>query len=304
MIFLLGTVSVYSRGSTNIPYSFQVLEVKFAFAAVVRLVNSVKFSIYSSFFILYLYRIWLKAIRMSDSLGVSIAMGIVKSIVCVYDVVTMPFYFMAQKPWEARSKSEKVKAQQVRDNDPYAPWTRLTHPAPHFIDECTTVPDLFARAVEAYQDRRCFGAREVFGEEDEVQPDGKTFRKLIMGDYKWYSYEEIDERIDVIGKGFLLSGVRPGSNVLIFAETRLEWMLCAQAIFRIGATVATLYATLGDEGIVHGINETEVTHVITNFDLLPKLQRLQSRLVSIYMQSVLKMNRLTSYLRFKVCFQF
>jgi long-chain acyl-CoA synthetase len=55
-------------------------------------------------------------------------------------------------------------------------------------------------------------------------------------------------------------------------------MLASQAILRIGATVATLYATLGDEGIVHGINETEVTHIITNYDLLPKLKRLESRI--------------------------
>jgi len=34
--------------------------------------------------------------------------------------------------------------------------------------------------------------------------------------------------------------------------------------------VMTLYATLGDEAIVHGINETGVTIIITSADLLPK----------------------------------
>ena len=36
--------------------------------------------------------------------------------------------------------------------------------------------------------------------------------------------------------------------------------------------VVTLYATLGDEAIIYGINETEVTHVITSGDLLPKFK--------------------------------
>ena len=36
--------------------------------------------------------------------------------------------------------------------------------------------------------------------------------------------------------------------------------------------VVTLYATLGDEAIVHGINEAEVTHVITSSELLPKFK--------------------------------
>ena len=34
--------------------------------------------------------------------------------------------------------------------------------------------------------------------------------------------------------------------------------------------VATLYATLGIEALVHGINETEATHVITTSENLSK----------------------------------
>lgn len=35
--------------------------------------------------------------------------------------------------------------------------------------------------------------------------------------------------------------------------------------------MATLYSTLSEEGIVHGINETEVTFLFTSYNLLPKL---------------------------------
>lgn len=41
----------------------------------------------------------------------------------------------------------------------------------------------------------------------------------------------------------------------------------------------TLYATLGQEAIIHGINETDVTHVITSMDLLSKFD------VSIYCET-------------------
>ena len=61
-------------------------------------------------------------------------------------------------------------------------------------------------------------------------------------------------------------------------ETRCEWMLAAQGLFRLGATLATLYATLGDEGIVHVINEIEATHIITSSDLIPKLSKLKSKM--------------------------
>jgi len=36
--------------------------------------------------------------------------------------------------------------------------------------------------------------------------------------------------------------------------------------------VVTLYATLGDDAIAHGINETEATIVVTTQELLPKFQ--------------------------------
>lgn len=38
--------------------------------------------------------------------------------------------------------------------------------------------------------------------------------------------------------------------------------------------MVTLYATLGEEAIAHGINETEVTIVITSHDLLPKFKNI------------------------------
>lgn len=41
-------------------------------------------------------------------------------------------------------------------------------------------------------------------------------------------------------------------------------------------TVVTIYATLGDEAIAHGINETEVSTVITTHELLPKFKNILS----------------------------
>ena len=36
--------------------------------------------------------------------------------------------------------------------------------------------------------------------------------------------------------------------------------------------MVTLYATLGEDAIIHGVNESEVSHVITSADLLPKFK--------------------------------
>lgn len=56
--------------------------------------------------------------------------------------------------------------------------------------------------------------------------------------------------------------------------------------------VVTIYATLGDEAIAHGINETEVSTVITSHDLLPKFKKILAKTprvqTIIYMEDQLK----------------
>ena len=56
--------------------------------------------------------------------------------------------------------------------------------------------------------------------------------------------------------------------------------------------VVTLYATLGDDAVVHGLNETEATHVITSHDLLPKFKAILEKTPGvknmIYMEDPLK----------------
>lgn len=42
-------------------------------------------------------------------------------------------------------------------------------------------------------------------------------------------------------------------------------------------SVVTIYATLGEDAIAHGINETEVSLVITSHDLLPKFRNVLSK---------------------------
>lgn len=95
-----------------------------------------------------------------------------------------------------------------------------------------------------------------------------------MGEYKWKTYQEVDRLASSFGRGLMELGMKPYKNIVIFAETRAEWMIAAHACFKQNFTVVTIYATLGDEAIAHGINETEVDTVITSHELLPKFKRL------------------------------
>lgn len=58
-------------------------------------------------------------------------------------------------------------------------------------------------------------------------------------------------------------GLVPGKDkIVIFAETQAEWMIVAQASFKSNIIITTLYATLGEDAIIHGINESEVEQLL------------------------------------------
>lgn len=86
------------------------------------------------------------------------------------------------------------------------------------------------------------------------------------------TYRQVFARIDAIGRGLLSIGVQPGDKILIFSETRPEWLCTAFAAFRHNITVVTLIPTLDEEGVKHGINESKVKTVITSQELFSKLQ--------------------------------
>ncbi|XP_043983533.1 long-chain-fatty-acid--CoA ligase 4 isoform X2 [Gambusia affinis] len=131
-----------------------------------------------------------------------------------------------------------------------------------------TLDKLFKHAVERFGPADCLGTREVLSEENEIQPNGKMFKKLILGEYRWLSYNELDSVASEFGNGLAALGQQPKNTIAIFCETRAEWMITAQACFRHNFPLVTFYATLGEDAIAYGLNEAGVTHLVTSVELL------------------------------------
>ncbi|XP_054709782.1 long-chain-fatty-acid--CoA ligase 4-like isoform X2 [Uloborus diversus] len=198
----------------------------------------------------------------------------VMGVMFFYDIVTFPVYFLLLQPWKRWKADRTVWAKHIRENDPYSPCVRLVRHCINPLDGINTLDELFRMSVVRFGTKKCLGVRELQAEADEYYRNGKVFKKVRLGEYKWYSYVDIEQRVENLSKGLLELGLQPKKQIVIFAETRIEWMLVCQVCFRINVPVATLYATLGEDGIVHGINETEVTHVFTSQELLPKLKKI------------------------------
>lgn len=140
-----------------------------------------------------------------------------------------------------------------------------------------TIKQALDYAFEEHAHKKALGTRKIIREFDEKQKNGKVFKKYEMGEYSWLTYAEMNEMSQWFGRGLRVMGHQPRENLLIFSETRYEWLVCAAGAFRQNVAVCTLYATLGDDAVVHGINETEVRHIVTSHELLPKLHTILPR---------------------------
>lgn len=78
------------------------------------------------------------------------------------------------------------------------------------------------------------GTRQVERVFEERQSNGRTFQKLILGEYEWLDYLDINGLISNVLNGMLSLNIKKGQHVVIYSETRMEWMVTAIACFKGG----------------------------------------------------------------------
>uniref|UniRef100_A0AAY5KXK1 long-chain-fatty-acid--CoA ligase n=1 Tax=Esox lucius TaxID=8010 RepID=A0AAY5KXK1_ESOLU len=132
-----------------------------------------------------------------------------------------------------QERARRLKAQSVTGN-PEGPYRAMgatkrlvssLHPGVDTLDK------VFEYASRRFPDRDCLGTREVIKEEDERQDNGKVFKKVILGQYRWWSYAETHRAAARFGNGLAALGQKAHNNIAIFCETRAEWVIGAQACF-------------------------------------------------------------------------
>jgi len=214
----------------------------------------------------------------------SVVVGLVSVLIRVWGLVFGWVYSLYSSPALVRKAYTRVRSaptRSIREGDTSVTYKPNDLQCPDLIQDfknggCETMADAWNWAVARYSDKRLFATRDIIGEEDEIQPNGKLFRKLDLGDYRWMSYDEADSLADNFGRGLRVLGLKPEDNICLFADTKAEWMISAQACFKQSLSVVTLYTNLGEEAVRHGLVETEVETVITSSELLPKFVRILS----------------------------
>lgn len=145
----------------------------------------------------------------------------------------------------------------------------------------TTMAALFEQSCKKYSRQRFLGTRKLISKEIIPADDGRKFEKLHLGDYEWITYREAFDRACNFASGLVRLGHNVDTRAAIFADTRAEWLIAFQGFFRQDITVVTIYASLGEDALVHSLNETQVSTLVCDSKQLKKLAAIGSKLTTI-----------------------
>eukprot|EP00928_Gymnodinium_smaydae_P030282 TRINITY_DN22560_c0_g3_i1.p1 TRINITY_DN22560_c0_g3~~TRINITY_DN22560_c0_g3_i1.p1 ORF type:complete len:720 (-),score=92.91 TRINITY_DN22560_c0_g3_i1:373-2490(-) len=152
-----------------------------------------------------------------------------------------------------------------------------------------TVVDILEKSRDAFRDKRAVGFRKVV-KVHEVEEGGAKREKVEMtNEYSWLTYGQYYERALCLARGFMFIGMQPRDKLVIYAETQRDWMTVALATFFLNAQVVTIYATLGEDGAVHGINETEAKFIVADSKLMKTLVKVLPKCDSDSIKAVISM---------------
>lgn len=58
-------------------------------------------------------------------------------------------------------------------------------------EKIETLEQVFNYVAKVHSNKPCLGTRQILGEEDEMQSNGRVFKKFRMGEYKWKTFAEV-----------------------------------------------------------------------------------------------------------------
>jgi long-chain acyl-CoA synthetase len=146
-----------------------------------------------------------------------------------------------------------------------------------------TIFDVVQRSVRLFGDQPALGYRDILhvhtetkqvqktDSNGEAHSETKTWKYFECSDYKYWSYKTLGDKVKAASSGMANLGLNKDTLFNVYAATSHHWQLMAWACSCQSITFCTSYDSLGEEGLIHSLNEPEVVGVFTNADLLPML---------------------------------
>ena len=202
---------------------------------------------------------------MAEVMLVNLVIYMINIIAFIFDIVTFPIYFLAQMPWKiynlgAQPWATNISSFSTSSNSEvtfrstgkkyYGKAQICKDLEENGVD---TIDKMFTFIYSKFKDKECLGTREI-QRVDEIKSfkTGKLQQYYKMGEYKWITYEQMFSRALNFGRGLRELGYESGTKVVIYAETRADWLIAAHGCFKFNFTLCTIYTNLGIDGVQHG----------------------------------------------------
>ena len=125
-------------------------------------------------------------------------------------------------------------------------------------------------AMIMYHDRHCMGTRDI----DPNNPD------VFLDSYSWLTFKTIGQRSQNFGHG-LRRLIQPHQYLAICAKNRPEWMITDFACIFQGIVSVPIYTLFSKDEICYILNNTNVSVVVCDREMLSKFVDLHSQCLSL-----------------------
>jgi len=112
-----------------------------------------------------------------------VLLQVLRSVVWVYSVITfLPWYFLSGTGANLeRARRTKARSVTGRPSGPYRAINSQQRLVSGLHAGVDTLDKVFEYATTRFPARHCLGTRQLLSEEDELQPNGKVFKKVRKG---------------------------------------------------------------------------------------------------------------------------
>lgn len=121
----------------------------------------------------------------------------------------------------------------------------------------------------------------LFEESTKLFPENNYVYQKENGQYKGYTYLEINKRVHTFAAGLMNLGLKPGDRVSLLSEGRLDWITAELGVLYNGAINVPLSIKLNSEEILFRLNHSGSRYIITTNRQLEKVLNVKEGLKTV-----------------------
>ena len=114
-------------------------------------------------------------------------------------------------------------------------------------------------------------------------PMQRMMHSRLEGEWVTISTEEFVRKMNLVSRGLLAMGVKPGDRVALITHcNRMEWDIMDHGIMQMGAVDVPIYPTMTAEDCAYILNHSESVYCfVSNLELYQKIKEIQPRVPSL-----------------------